>query len=230
MFCGSVSFKHVDEDPSNPASPKGSRKKANKNPYSTRGLDKYSTVLSELESKRASIMAKAGSQGIALVRFVYSNSHDWVPIIVRLKDHSKEEEDKEKALPPPPMSRPDSDAKESPKGSMAVAERKAKKSFSWRRLRPSSYWPLVIVLMLVCLVMFGRVFAICCTSIWWYLLPTLMGEEVDGRKSMKKEYGRRVSDKRLGAHVVVGPSSHAKVGGWHESISPRAHANGIKRG
>ncbi|XP_010942772.1 uncharacterized protein [Elaeis guineensis] len=263
MFCGTGSFKRIDEEPrapgSAPGSPKGSKKKANKNPYSTRGLDKFSTVLAELEARREKIMAKVGRDGVSMVRFMYSNSQDWVPIIVKLREDAKQEKTKRddakklKPLPLPP-SQPTSevgeessaplvrsrDGKEVVKEAEPATERKVKKCFTWGakegevgfwRWRPSYYWPLVIVLILVCLVMFGRVFAICCTSIWWYLVPTMRRGSGNVRRSMKKkDYGRRLSDKRLGTSFGVAPSSQAKnVGGAQEMSSPRAYRNG-KRG
>ncbi|EHA8591252.1 hypothetical protein COCNU_scaffold039050G000020 [Cocos nucifera] len=259
MFCGTGSFKRIDEKPSSaPGSPKGSKKKANKNPYSTRGLDKFSTVLAELEAKREKIMAKVGTDGVAMVRFMYSNSQDWIPIIVKLREDAKEEKTKlddakkPKPLPLPP-SQPTSevvkegpaspvgsrDGKEVVKEAEPATERKVtKKCFTWGvkegevgfwRWRPSYYWPLVMVLILACLVMFGRVFAICCTSIWWYLVPTMKRGSGKVRRSMKKDYGRRLSDKRLGGNLGVAPSSQAKnVGGVQEIASPRAHRNGKK--
>ncbi|KAG1366929.1 hypothetical protein COCNU_13G007190 [Cocos nucifera] len=255
MFCGTASFKRIDEDPwlptSAPGSPKGSKRKANKNPYSTRGLDKFSTVLAELEARREKIVAKAGTQGVSMVRFMYSNSQEWIPIIVKLREDQKEEKTKPADGKKPKQlevlpSQPNSEVvKESAPlvGSVdakEVAERKTKKCFSWGvkegevvpwRWRPSYYWPLVMVLILVGLVMFGRVFAICCTSIWWYLVPTLKGESGNARRSMKKkDYRSMPTDKRLGRSLGVAPSFQAKkVGGVQEISSPRVHGNG-KRG
>lgn len=248
MFCGTGSFKRIDEDPwlptSAPGSPKGSKRKANKNPYSTRGLDKFSTVLAELEARREKIMAKAGTQGVSMVRFMYSDSQHWIPIIVKLREDAKEENTKPadakkpKHLELPPSQNNSEVVKDlaAPVGSAdakEVAERKTKKCFSWGevvpwRWRPSYYWPLAMVLILVCLVMFGRVFAICCTSIWWYLVPTLKGGSGNARRSMKKKDCRRMpTDKRLGRSLGVAPSFQAKkVGGVQEISSPRVHGNG----
>ncbi|XVF56773.1 hypothetical protein PTKIN_Ptkin06aG0146800 [Pterospermum kingtungense] len=93
-ICGS--FHHQEEDGdefwvSPVSSPRKSRrKKDNKNPYSTRGLDQFSALLAELEEKRQQIYSQMGSQGI--VRFVYKNSNDCVPIVIKLKDNYKKEE------------------------------------------------------------------------------------------------------------------------------------------
>ena len=69
------------------------------------------------------------------------------------------------------------------------------------------------------------------TLLWWYLVPTMRRGSGNVRRSMKKkDYGRRLSDKRLGTSFGVAPSSQAKnVGGAQEMSSPRAYRNG-KRG
>ncbi|XP_038976395.1 uncharacterized protein LOC120107257 [Phoenix dactylifera] len=158
MFCGTGSFKRIDGEPgapgSAPGSPRGSKRKGNKNPYSTRGLDKFSTVLAELEARRKKIMAKVGTEGVSMVRFVYSNSEDWIPIIVKLREDAKEEKTKlddarkPKALPTPPPSPPSQptsevvkesspppvgsiDGKEVAKEAEPVTGRKVKWCFTW---------------------------------------------------------------------------------------------------
>ncbi|XP_020104964.1 uncharacterized protein LOC109721657 [Ananas comosus] len=189
MFCGTGNLKHIDHEDTNtsavpvsssplPPVVKGSRKKANKNPYSTRGLDKFSTVLSELESKKEKIMSKAGSRGVAMVRFAYSSSHDsWVPIVVRIRDCK--ERDKKKVSETVGEASAAIGEEKMVLDKEEEGERVVKKSFSWGRY----YWPMVVVLILVCLVLYGRVFAICCTTVLWYLVPGTM---------KKKDYGKRV--------------------------------------
>ncbi|KAK1292944.1 hypothetical protein QJS10_CPB17g02238 [Acorus calamus] len=86
MFCGSASLTHiVDDDLWEPSTPTcGLRRKVNKNPYSDRGLDKFEKVLAELEARKEKIVSETGSEGpIPVIRFFYSNSQEWVPIIVR---------------------------------------------------------------------------------------------------------------------------------------------------
>ncbi|XP_020594442.1 uncharacterized protein LOC110034531, partial [Phalaenopsis equestris] len=85
MFCGTSSFPDENQSSSSPRTPK-KKSHRNKNPYSSRGLDKFTSVLSELEAKREKIMATAGEQGISMIRFMYSNSNDWIPIVVRIRD------------------------------------------------------------------------------------------------------------------------------------------------
>ncbi|KAF8698410.1 hypothetical protein HU200_035149 [Digitaria exilis] len=209
MFCecGTGSFKHVvDEGPDDllsfaGGSPRGRRKHgANKvNPYAARGLDRFSDVLSELETRRANILRRvAGSDasvaaGLVLVRFVQSNG-GWTPVIVKLPEAGpppllKGAAKKPRAsattmAAPPSLPLPPASPASSPREREGGVKKAAtiinrvparRSSFSWgrRMRRPSRYWPAVIVLTLVSLAVFGRVFAICLTSIWWYALPTL---------------------------------------------------------
>ncbi|ONK59882.1 uncharacterized protein A4U43_C08F11930 [Asparagus officinalis] len=174
-----------------------SKRKQNKNPYSSRGLEKFSMVLKELESRREKIIARTGSQGVALIRFVYDNSQEWIPIVVRPKETIMDEMKKLPPPPPPPMQEKVG-KKERRKGGLLKA----------MRVRDAYFWPLVMVLILVCLVIFGRVFAICCTCIWWYLMPT-MKERCGNIK--RKETGRRRScDKKL---VVTSPRAAHGISG-----------------
>ncbi|KAG0460189.1 hypothetical protein HPP92_023317 [Vanilla planifolia] len=251
MFCGASSFPNVDEDPSSsPPTPKQSKKKQsnNKNPYSSRGLDKFSSVVSELEARREKIMAKTGTQGVAMVRFMSSNSRDWIPIIVRVKDDDQNQiVNRKKAAPqlsqPKPKELPNPTPQPPPppeklveekvvKAAEAMPEKGVKQSiWKWR----SSYnVPAGMVLILLSLVMFGRVFAICCTSIWWYLMPMLMGQEESRssrRKSSKKKvYLKKPSDKILLAAGMPAASQGKKLpaaGVAQELSSPRFQA---KRG
>ncbi|KAJ8455447.1 hypothetical protein OPV22_035141 [Ensete ventricosum] len=256
MFCGTVSFKNVDADPWTPPSPKAAakKKKAGENPYSARGLDKFSTLVAELEARKERVLAKAASQGAAaMVRFTYSGPNEWIPIIVKIRDPQVEAgkpSDVEKLKAPPPPVQDISEAyppeKDVGEGVETVApERKPKGHFSWgvrgakgwsgKNWRPSYHWPLVAVLMLLCLVMFGRVFAICCTTVWWYMVPIMQGESGEGvrrsikKKTKKKDYGRRLSDKRMAGNLAPAPSFQAnKVRGMQEPPSPRGHVNGKK--
>ncbi|KAH0450062.1 hypothetical protein IEQ34_020754 [Dendrobium chrysotoxum] len=135
------------------------RKRSKKNPYSSRGLDKFSSVLSELEARKKKIMSSTSANGVSLVRFMYSNSHDWTPVIVRHREEEDKNKTMDKELSPP-----------------VKADRKKKEMKLWK-WRPSYYMLAVMLLILVCFVISGRVFAICCLSVLWYLLPLLKGEE-----------------------------------------------------
>ncbi|KAJ4960999.1 hypothetical protein NE237_020909 [Protea cynaroides] len=218
-----------------------------KNPYSTCGLDKFSSLLGDLEERRRKIFSLVASHSQDdvpdyVVQFIYSNSGDWVPIVVKLRDHSNQsrrsthdehkhnkhnkhdkaqESTTQKPLPteaqapapddhrhnypppsrctttPPPInnnkgtstSTSSSRAYSPPKvvqlqqerpsaayASSLSASNNKKKSQNrlqgyWRR--PSQYLPLVLVLSLISLVIFGRSIAILLTSAWWYLVPTI---------------------------------------------------------
>uniref|UniRef100_A0ACD5UZT2 Uncharacterized protein n=1 Tax=Avena sativa TaxID=4498 RepID=A0ACD5UZT2_AVESA len=90
--------------------------------------------------------------------------------------------------------------------------------------RPSQYWPFVAVLLLVSLVVFGRVFAICCTSVWWYLVPILSGGQ---SAKTGKNLGKKASGKLTWPSL---PPSHGKKNssGALQVTSPRSHAHGKK--
>lgn len=256
MFCGTGSFKqYVDEDPAargiSGVSPKARRKHGGgkANPYAARGLDKFSTVLSELESRRDKILRRVGSDtGLVMVRFVQSNG-GWDPIVVKLPDEqqlkdvasAKKPKASTAAAPAQPAassSTPPDTA--SPREGAASARAKAPArraaAFSWGRMRrPECYWLAVMVLTLVSLTVFGRVFAICCTSIWWYLVPTLSSgcsggaSELDARQAGLR---RCMEKRRVASPLPPPPPQHAKKGsscGVHEAVSsPRSHAKGKK--
>jgi hypothetical protein len=85
-------------------------------------------------------------------------------------------------------------------------------SFSRRRPRPPAcYWLAVMVLTLLSLAVFGRAFAICCTSVAWYLVPTLSSSCPNGAdvRSMEK---RKVASPPTKSHldVLCSPRSLAK--------------------
>lgn len=268
MLCGTGSFKHVDEDPEDlvgctggsPPRDKERRKHGGGkvNPYAERGLDRFSVVLSELETRRAKILRRvAGSDtaGLVLVRFVQSHG-DWTPVVVKLPEQpppSKKATVNTKkptaaaatstatpsrapapASPPPdpagsPREREGASAKvvatSSSKTKVPAARKQASSSWGRRMRRPSCYWPSVIVLTLVSLAVFGRVFAICLASIWWYVLPTL-GCGDDARRGVGPAAMRMMSmEKRK---LVSPPRPHAKrgsVGGVHKVVS-----RSLKRG
>ncbi|GJM98474.1 hypothetical protein PR202_ga15489 [Eleusine coracana subsp. coracana] len=191
MFCecGTGSFKHVDkEDPGlGGGSPnKGRKKRGGKvNPYAERGLDRFSMVVSELESRRAKILRRVGSDtGLIMIRFVQSKQGGWAPVIVKLPEEPFIKGAMNTRTAPvqptastsisttPDQASPREGANKVKAESLLPARRRA--SFSWARMRrPSCYWPSIVVLTLVSLAVFGRLFAVCLVSIWWYLLPTM---------------------------------------------------------
>lgn len=258
--CGTGSFKHVDEDSEDlgctgGGSPRERRKHGGGkvNPYAERGLDRFSVVLSELETRRAKILRRVGSDtGLVLVRFVQSNG-DWTPVVFKLPEEPPPPSKKKAAgatknpraaaasSPPPAPASPRSPlehaspreregASSSATTAKVVATSKTKvparkASFSWGRgmRRPSRYWPSVIVLTLVSLAVFGRVFAICLASIWWYVLPTLGSG--DGEDARRGPAGMRMSMEKKKAVSPALPHPHARrgsTGGVYEVVrSPK---------
>lgn len=287
LFCGTGSFKDVD---GKAAAPEAKKKKQGggggggkkENPYASRGLDKFSTVLSELESRREKILRQVGGGGgggapgegggggggeHVLVRFVQSEGKGWVPIVVKLPPEEEEQQQRkggknkrkqqaaatsatssqsstpptsEPASPREDVIKPARPAAAAAAAAPGSAKRKAGVRWSWSDVRPRHYMPFVAVLLLASLVVFGKVFAICCTSVWWYLVPILTASSngaggaggahgVRRSKAAVKVLGKKASDKKMAATPLLGPS-HGKRGssGVHELISPRSHPHGKK--
>ncbi|KAJ0829427.1 hypothetical protein HanLR1_Chr00c0001g0688531 [Helianthus annuus] len=188
--------------------------KDNKNPYSSRGLDKFEALLADLDGKRQKIFTQKGSEDISLVRFVYTNANDVKPIVVKVKDqrkqekeqkHKLEEEAKTPVLSPEhhpvgggdkivPLAKPPVVSKKS----IGFGQVRRKLSEWWR---PWYCLPLFVILILVFLVFFGRSFAILCTSIGWYLVPMMNRGWLENpkrvKKTMRKEYSRKLSEKMV---------------------------------
>lgn len=177
-----------------------SRTKDTKNPYADRGLDKFSALLAELDSKRQKIYTQKGSEDISLLGFVYSNSSDYKPIVIRLRD-KKQDRTKIKT---------ENNSLVSDKGAIDAAKGDSKKlsriesnsnriknekvGFLWGEIlkleklrRPSYYVPVIMMLILVFLAVFGRSFAILCTCLGWYIIPTI-SLKLKKSRGMKKEY------------------------------------------
>lgn len=167
----------------------GSKSKDPKNPYADRGLDKFSALLAELDSKRQKIYTQKGSEDISLLGFAYTNSTDCKPIVVRVRDK------KPIKAPVKPAEQSDSrvlnkvessnhDLKQTRLESNHVHQNKASaeklKSYSllsnikFEYMRqPAYYVPVIIILILLFLAIFGKSFAILCVSIGWYIIPTI---------------------------------------------------------
>ena len=240
LVCGSFSGQEDEDDIDEllgPCStPKRSRKTSyssrsrdSKNPYANRGLEKFSAVLAELEDKKQKIYTQKGSEDISFVRFVYSNSNNWKPIVVKARDRKqgngnnhvgnvKEKQmSRMKSLP--------SEDKHAIETSTFVKEvrqqqkeessqRPAKKSIRWslklkNLRRPCWYMPVMMALILLLLVMYGRSFAILCTSLGWYLVPMIKqrSSTSEETKKTKKDYVRRLSEKNMVNDKVASPKS-----------------------
>ncbi|KVH99465.1 uncharacterized protein LOC112514663 [Cynara cardunculus var. scolymus] len=188
--------------------------KDSKNPYSNRGLDKFEALLADLDGKRQKIFTQKGSEDISFVRFVYSNSNDVKPIVVKIKDQRKQDQ-KLKAENPKTaeLSPPHPPNSNKTGGGTRVEGAKpsidlCKKKDQWRR-KVGDWWkpwfclPLFVILILVFLVFFGRSFAILCTSLGWYLVPATSEINPKRQKKMvKKEYARKSSEK-----MIISPRS-----------------------
>ncbi|KAI3773695.1 hypothetical protein L1987_48225 [Smallanthus sonchifolius] len=202
------------------------RKKEDKNnPYSNRGLAKYEALLAELDDKKRMIFTQKGSQYISFVRFVYSNSNDVKPIIVRLKDPRKHDKDhykqnnikdtKTSSLPKLQVST--LDITNSTKiGTKEARDEKASIDKVTKKIRvdqwkfnlkkkleewwmPSYNLPLFVILVMLFLTIFGRSLAIICTSIAWYSLPKIDGtlENTNTKKMIKNQHSRKPSENKV---------------------------------
>ncbi|OIW15572.1 hypothetical protein TanjilG_01095 [Lupinus angustifolius] len=221
LVCGT--FHHEDDNPllvSPGCSPRKSKRKVDNNPYSTRGLDKFSELLADLDEKRQKIYSQMNPQDISFIRFVYSKTDDFVPIVVKVrnkddkKQHKSEELRVVKARNLTPISESMVEKSGTESNAINVEERReqpkfefeakeSKKSFiwsvkKWDMWKPSFYVPMVMILILMFLTMFGRSFATICTCVLWYIIPTLKDNNTlssNPRKSMKKkDYVRGLSE------------------------------------
>ncbi|KAG6484569.1 uncharacterized protein LOC122009691 [Zingiber officinale] len=198
-------------------------KKKSSNPYSTRGLDKYSTLLSDLEARRTKIMEKA--QGVSMVKFKYSDSDPdhLIPIVFRgrreqldrkLEDGKSTTKQpmsrseaprfdsknvKAEVLPPPPVA-----------AGTAARRKRAEKRMDWTA---RYYWHLVVVVELFGLVVFGRAFAVCCMLMWWYLVPVVHGEQGGSLKLSTKGGARKVSNNNTRVNTGTSVGYHSTTNG-----------------
>lgn len=203
-----------------------SHSRDSKNPYANVGLDKFSAVMAELEEKRQQIYAQTGSQEDTFVRFVYKKPDDSVPvpIVVMLKDKKV---DKTKGGGGSPdrdekhvvTTRTSEAASAKVKAGFEEVKKPRLDSDKLRKkrvytecvkwsdmwMRPSFYLPVAVIFILVLLTVFGRSITILCTSIGWYAVPMLKEYQSSNTSSTrsrapkKKDYVRRLSDKKMGA-------------------------------
>ncbi|KAF1893920.1 hypothetical protein Lal_00002469 [Lupinus albus] len=91
FVCGN--FHHEDEDIVSCSSPRKSKRSKDhsrdNNPYSARGLDKFSELLADLDQRRQKVYSTMNPQEISIVRFAYSNTDDFVPIVIKKNDKRK---------------------------------------------------------------------------------------------------------------------------------------------
>ncbi|VFQ99060.1 unnamed protein product [Cuscuta campestris] len=215
------------------SSPKRSKKGNNKsNPYAGRGLDKFSALLAQIESQKRKIYNQVGPDEISIVRFVFSSDskNDVVkPIVVKLKaanNNIKNRENRTASLTRSSGAQsPDEDrSSDGDAGGRTAAaakeggkEKLITKSVSWKKMKweelrkPRFYLPFTVLMILVFLAIYGRAFAILCTSIGWYAIPAAGGSSGSSgerrrrpatattkiRNYNRKEYMRRFSEKNL---------------------------------
>ncbi|PWA75795.1 hypothetical protein CTI12_AA238550 [Artemisia annua] len=247
FICGS--FNNLEEDdfevlwPSPTTPSRKSRRhrfycrsrKENKNPYANRGLDKFEALLADLEDRKQKIFTQKGSHYISFVRFVYKNSNDVKPIIVRLRDprrpdkdhhHHKQINFKDTQSSPLPKLQASDDhhqnlePRENVMNDTMIEAQKAQHArplinhvtqiFRVGQLKrslkrkfedwwmPSYNLPLFVIMVMVFLTFFGRSLAIICTSIAWYMIPTIDGTlentTTKPKKMIKNEHSRKPSD------------------------------------
>ncbi|TYH65040.1 hypothetical protein ES332_D06G029300v1 [Gossypium tomentosum] len=203
---------------------KSHNKDNNKNPYSGRGLDKFSALLSELEDKKQKIHLQTGSQDISMVRFMYKDSTDFVPVVVKLKDKEPKpkpvetKQQEQEAWDHKHSMETLSEAKDVMKkiSRLQPDKKKNKKGFSWKR--PYFYLPTFFVLVLVLLVFFGRSVSILLTCVGWYMVPTIQGGNYSNvrrgimKKKKKKDHVRKLSNES----EVVRSKSSSPVRDYHK--------------
>ncbi|KAK7352484.1 hypothetical protein VNO80_17906 [Phaseolus coccineus] len=228
FVCGS--FQHQEEDVASCSSPKRSKRKKesrSNNPYSDRGLEKFSALLADLDERRQKVYSQTSPQEISLVRFVYSSNDDFVPIVVKVKskDQNKKHTSEELGIQHLTSF---SEQLEKSAEEATVEERKQqlkkldspmKKNlrFSWNMLKwPSFYVPAVVILILVFLIVFGRSVATLCTCVLWYMVPTLSECYHDSSKPRKSVMNCKKRD------YVWGWLNDMKMVNPEELASPRS--------
>ncbi|CAH8302784.1 unnamed protein product [Eruca vesicaria subsp. sativa] len=181
-------------------SPRKSRK-VSKNPYSNRGLDKFSELLSELDEKRQSIYSKKlDSGGPPLVRFVFTSSGECVPVVIKSSNLHKQKKTKDVAAAPKVKTVVNEPNTEETKKTEPETEEKQSCVLNEnlkKITRPNRFLPVTVILVLVFLVFFGRSVAIMCTCIAWYLVPTIKDQSGNKGSSTyamkKKDFARKLS-------------------------------------
>lgn len=216
------------------------KKDDNKNPYSNRGLDKFEALLADLDDKKRKIFTQKGSQYISFVRFMYSNSNDIKPIIVRLKDPKRRDKDHHKQInlketknsssprlhittlnhhqnSEPPGDFTNGTMIETQQANASINQftsmiKVDKWKMNFKRMLvewwlPSYNLPLFVIMIMVFLTFFGRSLAIICTSIAWYLIPTIDGTleniTTKPKKVIKNQHSRKPSE----SNVISSPKS-----------------------
>ncbi|WZZ57053.1 hypothetical protein YC2023_057160 [Brassica napus] len=206
------------------SSPKRSMKES-KNPYSNRGLDKFSALLSELDEKRQSIYAnRLDSDGPPLVRFVFKSSGECVPVMIKTKKVTKKKVDGQEDDLKIKTESKTKEAKEIKETESETTEKKQRCVLNEnleKISRPNRFLPVTVMLVLVFLVFFGRTVSIMCTCIVWYLVPMIKeqsrkkGSTYKTQKKKKKMNERMARDqnvlKEKLPHLSAAPGSQSLI-------------------
>lgn len=161
------------------SSPRRSKKGSKENPYSNRGLEKFSALLSELEEKRQSIYAKRiDSDGPPLVRFVFKISGECVPVMIKTKKAGKKKDVQDNYKFKTEEKEGKKTEQETEQKHSCVLNENLKKIS-----RPNHFLPVAVILVLIFLVFLGRSVSIMCTCIVWYLVP-IIREQTRNRGSL----------------------------------------------
>lgn len=245
FICGSFQNQEDQDiiDTYSPCStPKRSRKsigsyktKENKNRYANLGLDKFHALLSEIEEKKQKIYTQKGAEDIAIVQFVISSDNEIKPIVVKMKGKRPSDVSSTTSSIIKASSEQlkkdieNQDSCSSKKMEVEKIPKKKKGCARWdifkleKFKQPLYYLPVVVMLILLFLAIYGRPFAILCTSIAWYLIP-LLREPSDHNKNprrlkRKKEHSRRLSEKTFWGKND-GSSSPTSVFNGPAGVSP----------
>lgn len=132
--------------------------KKSKNPYASRGLDKFSSLVADLNDKRQRIYEQTNncSDDDIYVWFSFSGSNDCKPVVLKSKNKQNQNERKK---------------------SQHKSETNGLRQWSLIRLLAS----LILILML--LIMFGRSGAVILITVGWYMVPSSTSD----LKSMTKQ-------------------------------------------
>ncbi|KAI3460148.1 hypothetical protein Pfo_016811 [Paulownia fortunei] len=214
---------------------------SNKNPYAGRGLDKFSALLADLDDKRQKIYTQKGSEDIAFVQFAYStDSKQLKPIVVKVKKKNNNNNknflkhlSNSNTITANPADASDKSVNAiSQDGEMVIPQQQKggsrKRYQRWNgslRLRYCCF-PAIVVSILLFLAIYGRSFAILCTSIGCYLIPSIVG----GSSSSSSSSGRKPKRKVISEKNIVnseGPSSPTSVvkGPTDNTITQQQHGH-----
>ncbi|XP_071733309.1 uncharacterized protein [Rutidosis leptorrhynchoides] len=174
------------------------RKKANnKNPYSSRGLDKFEALLADIDDKKRKIFTqkdpkrKDKDHHPKQNNLKDTNDHTSIPTLQdSTLDHMTEDKETQHA-------EPSIDTK-----IIRVDQWKLNLKRKFEELwMPSYNLPLFVILVLIFLTLFGRSLAIICTSIAWYLIPTIDGTIENTNRKPKKmiehNHSRKPSENKM---------------------------------